>query len=89
MPPESALVRSHTGDAEWAWREELAATMVEAQHATYRLLARGFGSKKRIKALEVPRPWKDRPDPTRPRRMATAREAVAVLGPILSKPVGG
>ena len=85
LPEESALVRSHTGGTPWGWDQELAAVQIEATQGLARILSAGFGAKKSQipKPLHIKRPHEMRPQTTKPRRKATVKEAMAMVGPML------
>jgi hypothetical protein len=54
LPADSAYRR--VTDQHWSDELELAATNVELLHALIVLVARAFGSKRKVKPLRVPRP---------------------------------
>jgi hypothetical protein len=87
LPPESGLVRQLAEGPVWTWDLELMASLLEVQHDTLRLLARGFGVKKsRLpKAFRVPRPFEKQRQKRRegPKRAATLEEVMGMLGPMM------
>lgn len=90
LPEESALVRHHTGDAVWGWDQELAAVQIEATQGLARIMAAGFGARKSQipEPLHIPRPHEHH-EAKRPKRKATVKEAMSMLGPVLAGPSHG
>lgn len=87
LPADSMLVRSHTGGSAWGWDQELAATQVEATHALMRVSMAGFGARKSHipEQLHIPRPHEAMKRKKQgPKRQATVREMVEILGPMLN-----
>ncbi len=86
LPPDSVFVKALIpGGVPWGWDQELAATQVEMLHALIRVLLSGFGAKKHQipKPMTIDRPYQMQQVPTQPKRKATVKEMVNLLGPML------